>query len=73
MKDYNSVCNPIVPGQKIGRDEDGIKVDATQFKQMVGSMMYLTATRPDLMFIVSLISRFMASPTQLHFAAAKRS
>lgn len=34
--------------------------------------MYLTATRPDLMFVVSLISRFMASPTQLHYAAVKR-
>ncbi|XP_048229099.1 secreted RxLR effector protein 161-like [Ricinus communis] len=39
---------------------------------MVGSLMYLTATRPDLMFVVSLISRFMASPTQLHYVAVKR-
>ncbi|KAL6130957.1 hypothetical protein ACLB2K_069335 [Fragaria x ananassa] len=68
----NSVSKSIVPGQKIVRDENGIKMDATQFKQMVGSLMYLTATQPDLMFIVSLISSFMASPTQLHFAAAKR-
>lgn len=72
MKDYNPVSNPIVPGQKIGRDEAGEKVDPTLFKQMVGSLMYLTATRPDLMFAVSLISRFMASPTQLHFAVVKR-
>lgn len=72
MKDCNYIYNPIIPGQKISRDEDGIKVNTTQFKQMVGSLMYLTATRPDLMFIVSLISRFMACPTQLHFAAAKR-
>jgi hypothetical protein len=34
--------------------------------------MYLTATRPDLMYVVSLISRFMASPTELHLQAAKR-
>lgn len=34
--------------------------------------MYLTATRPDLMFVVSLISRFMANPTELHFGTAKR-
>ena len=34
--------------------------------------MYLTDTRPDLMFVVSLISRFMTCPTQQHFAAAKR-
>ena len=39
---------------------------------MVGSLMYLTATRSDLMFVVSLISRFMANPTELHFVTAKR-
>jgi 2-polyprenyl-3-methyl-5-hydroxy-6-metoxy-1,4-benzoquinol methylase len=34
--------------------------------------MYLTATRPDMMFAVSLISRYMANPTELHLQAAKR-
>ena len=72
MRNYNSVCNLIVPGQKVGRDEAGVKVDSTLYKQMVGSLMYLTATRPDLMFVVSLISRFMTNPTELHFATAKR-
>lgn len=72
MQNYNFVCNPIVPGQKVGRDEAGVKVDSTLYKQMVGSLMYLTATRPDLMFVVSLISRFMANPTELHFGTAKR-
>lgn len=72
MQNFNPVCNPIVPGQKIGRDEAGVKVDATIYKQVVGSLMYLTATRPDMMFVVCLISRFMANPTELHFAIAKR-
>ncbi|KAA3470481.1 Retrovirus-related Pol polyprotein from transposon TNT 1-94 [Gossypium australe] len=72
MEESNYVRNPIGPEQKIDADKEGIKVDATQFKQMMRSLMYLTATRPDLMFIVSLISCFMANPTQLHFAAAKR-
>ena len=52
MENYNSVYNPIVPGQKIGKDENGIKMDATFFKRIGGSLMYLTATRPDLMFFV---------------------
>jgi len=64
MQNNNSVCNPIVPGQKVGRDEAGVKVDSTLYKQMVGSLMYLTATRLDLMFVVSLISRFMTNPTE---------
>ncbi|XP_050232866.1 secreted RxLR effector protein 161-like [Mercurialis annua] len=39
---------------------------------MVGSLMYLTATRPDLAFVVSLISRYMERPTELHQQAVKR-
>jgi hypothetical protein len=39
---------------------------------MVGSLMYLTATHPDLMFIVSLISRYMECPAKSHLLAAKR-
>uniref|UniRef100_A0A2N9EXA4 Integrase catalytic domain-containing protein n=1 Tax=Fagus sylvatica TaxID=28930 RepID=A0A2N9EXA4_FAGSY len=54
------------------KDEEGAKVNATMYKQLVGSLMYLTATRLDLMYVVSLISRFMASPTELHLQAAKR-
>lgn len=47
-------------------------MDETYYKHIVGSLMYLTTTRPDLMFSVSLISRLMASPTKLHFQVAKR-
>ena len=69
---YNFVCNPIVPEQKIGKDENGAKVDVTLYKQIVRCLIYLTATRPDLMFVVSLISHFMTCPTQQRFAVAKR-
>ncbi|KAL6178293.1 hypothetical protein ACLB2K_049811 [Fragaria x ananassa] len=72
MGKCNSVENPIVPGSKLTKEGEGKKVDATQFKQVVGSLMYLTATRPDLMYIVCLISRYMASPTEGHLFAAKR-
>ncbi|CAL5326432.1 unnamed protein product [Camellia sinensis] len=72
MENSNSVHNPIVPGCKLFKDENGIGVDETLFKQMVGCLMYLTAMRPDLMFAVSLISRYMAKPTELHLLAAKR-
>jgi transposase InsO family protein len=72
MDQCNSVHNPAVPGFKLTKDEGGVKVDSTLYKQIVGSLMYLTATRPDLMFIVSLISRYMESPTESHLLAAKR-
>jgi hypothetical protein len=72
MGQCNSVKNPIVPGFKLTKDEGGVQVDSTLYKQMVGSLMYLTATRPDLMFVVSLISRYMEHPTESHLLAAKR-
>jgi hypothetical protein len=42
------------------------------FRSLVGNLMYLTATRPDIMFAVSLISRFMEAPYSEHWEAAKR-
>jgi hypothetical protein len=66
------VCNPIVPGNRLSKDESGKRVDATNFKQMVGCLMYLLATRPDLAYPVCLIARYMERPTEMHFAAAKR-
>jgi len=72
MDRSNSVHNPIVPGCKLVKDEGGVKVDKTHFKQMVGSLMYLTAARPDMMFVVSLISRYMENPTEFHLQVAKR-
>ena len=52
-----------------GRSE---KVDSAYYKQIVGSLMYLTTTRPDIMYAVSLISRYMDNPTHDHLQTAKR-
>ncbi|XP_070003229.1 uncharacterized mitochondrial protein AtMg00810-like [Nicotiana sylvestris] len=71
MDKSNFVHNPIVPGFKLMKDADGIKVDKTYYKQIIGSLMYLTATRPDMIFAVSLISRYMENPTELHLQTAK--
>lgn len=68
----NSVHNPIVPGVKLTKNESGVKVDKTYYRQIVGSLMYLTSTRPDMMFVVNLISRYMENPTELHLQVAKR-
>nr|GEX43021.1 retrotransposon-related protein [Tanacetum cinerariifolium] len=47
-------------------------MDETLYKSLVGSLMYITTTRPDIQFVVSYISRFVSKPTEVHFAAAKR-
>ena len=72
MLESNEVSSPIIPGVKISKDKDGTPVDETYFKQLVGSLMYLTATRPDMMFVTCLVSRYMAKPTNLHLQTIKR-
>ncbi|RDX68373.1 putative mitochondrial protein, partial [Mucuna pruriens] len=72
MDRINSVHNPIVPGVKLTKDESGVKVDKTYYKQIVESLMYLTSTRPDMMSVVNLISRYMENPTELHLLVVKR-
>src|SRR5947208_12697655 len=46
-------------------------VNPTLFKSLVGSLRYLTFTRPDIMYAVGLVSRYMEKPKQDHFMAAK--
>nr|GEZ22100.1 retrovirus-related Pol polyprotein from transposon TNT 1-94 [Tanacetum cinerariifolium] len=72
MKNSNAVKNPIVQGTLLSKDEAGEEVDNTLYKQLVGSLMYLTVTRCDLMYGMSLISRFIARPKLSHWLAAKR-
>lgn len=71
MENNNSVKNPIVLGTRLLKDETGVEIDATMLKQVVGSLVYLTATQPDLMFGVSSISRFMTNPKLSHWLATK--
>ncbi|XP_019054183.1 PREDICTED: uncharacterized protein LOC109115040 [Nelumbo nucifera] len=72
MKNCNSISTPTEVDLKLMKDSEGKKVDNTLFKQIVGSLMYLTATRPDIMYAVSLISRYMERPKEIHLLAAKR-
>lgn len=72
MADCNPASTPMEMGLKLVRDPEGRKIDNTLYKQIVGSLMYLTATRPDIMHAVSIISRYMEFPTEMHLVAAKR-
>ncbi|XP_031287932.1 secreted RxLR effector protein 161-like [Pistacia vera] len=72
MKDCNPVNTPSEFGVNLNKDNGGKKVDNTLYKQIVGSLMYLTATRPDIMHAVSVISRYMECPTEIHLLATKR-
>ncbi|CAL1361578.1 unnamed protein product [Linum trigynum] len=72
MHQNNPAATPAVVGLKLHKDQGGKLVDSTMYKQIVGSLMYLTATRPDIMYAMSLISRYMENPIELHLLEAKR-
>nr|GEU33059.1 copia protein [Tanacetum cinerariifolium] len=65
------VDTPMVDRLKLDEDPLGIRVNQTRFHSMVGFLMYLTANRPDLVFVVCMCARYQASPTKKHLEALK--
>ncbi|GKD03079.1 hypothetical protein Tco_1178053 [Tanacetum coccineum] len=57
---------------KLTRDEDGEPFDDTKYRGMIGSLLYLTASRPDIMFNICLCARFQEAPKTSHLKAVKR-
>nr|GEV43294.1 hypothetical protein [Tanacetum cinerariifolium] len=72
MDSCDSVDTPMVDRLKLDKDPLGIPVDQTRFHSTIGSLMYLTASRPDLVFAVCMCARYQASPTKKHLEALKR-
>lgn len=72
MSSCNPVNTPIECGIKLSKHDDSDKVDSTLFRSLVGNLRYLTSTRPDILFGVGLVSRYMEAPTTTHLKAAKR-
>lgn len=69
-------CKPISTlmntNEKLLTNDGNEEVDARMFRSLVGRLIYLTHTRPDITFPVSLVSRFMHQPSKQHFDAVKR-
>ncbi|BBH01567.1 multidrug resistance-associated protein 9 [Prunus dulcis] len=65
LKDCKSVSTPLVATDKLKREDGSEAADES-------SLLYLTATRPDIMFSASLLARFMHNPSKMHYGAAKR-
>ncbi|GJU51884.1 hypothetical protein Tco_1221439 [Tanacetum coccineum] len=63
---------PIEAHKSLGKDEEGEDVDVHLYRSMIGCLMYLTASRPDIMFAVCLCARFQVTPKVSHMHAVKR-
>ncbi|GJW58043.1 retrovirus-related pol polyprotein from transposon TNT 1-94 [Tanacetum coccineum] len=68
----DSVDTPMIENKKLDEDLQGKPVDATLYRGMIGSLMYLTSSRPDLNYVVCLCARYQAKPTEKHLQAVKR-
>jgi hypothetical protein len=66
MLNCKPAATPMETCIKLSNYDEGSYVDPTLYKRLVGSLMYLTTTRPDIMFVVSLISRFMETLKSTH-------
>ncbi|GKE43447.1 retrovirus-related pol polyprotein from transposon TNT 1-94, partial [Tanacetum coccineum] len=66
------VDTPMVEKSKLDEDTQGKAVDPTHYRGMVGTLMYLTASRPDLTFAVCMCARYQAKPTEKHLHVVKR-
>jgi len=72
MINSKSSPTPVIIGLKLIKEDEGSKVDPTPFKRLVGNLMYLTTSRPYIMYGVTLISRFMETPRESDWKAGKR-
>ena len=57
---------------KLDKDEQVINADIKFYRNMIGSLLYLTASRPDIMFCVCLCARFQSCPKESHLIVVKR-
>ncbi|GJX61642.1 hypothetical protein Tco_0294542 [Tanacetum coccineum] len=63
---------PMSSDTKLTKDEECESVDSTKYRGMIGCLLYLTASRPDIMFSVCLCPRFQEAPKTSHLEAVKR-
>ncbi|KAJ9567605.1 hypothetical protein OSB04_003571 [Centaurea solstitialis] len=77
LKKYNLenakiMKTPMSPSCALDSDPDGTVVDVTTYRGMIGSLMYLTASRPDIMFSTCLCARYQSKPKVSHLKVVKR-
>ena len=72
MENYKSMSTTMCQKEKLCKEEGVEQAGETLYRSLMGCLMYLTATRPDILHVVSVLSRFMNCASESHFKAAKR-
>ena len=71
MMDCKAMITPMASNLKLLSDASLESVGATMYRQMIGSLMYLTNTRPDILFAMNTLSQFFTDPRNVHLIYAK--
>ena len=69
---YKSILTPLVQNTKLSKEDGAEKVDASLYKNLIRSLLYFTTSKPNFMYVASLLLRFMQSPSKSHFATTNR-
>jgi hypothetical protein len=72
MAECNPISTPMEHNLKLTSKEDNEFEDATKYRQLVGSLIYLTTTGPNISFVVEILSRFMQNLCEAYLSTAKR-
>nr|XP_016469799.1 PREDICTED: uncharacterized mitochondrial protein AtMg00810-like [Nicotiana tabacum] len=72
MSNAKSIGTPMSPSTSLDKDEQGKLIDETKYCEMIESLLYLTASRPDIMFSIFKCARFHLAPKKSHLTAVKR-
>lgn len=72
MNGSKSISTPSSPADTLSKETSSPKIDPTKYRGMIGSLLYLTASRPDIMFSVCQCARYQADPREDHLKAVKR-
>ncbi|XP_050111824.1 secreted RxLR effector protein 161-like [Malus sylvestris] len=72
FKDCKSIATLLAMNEKLSKMDGSKPADESLYRQIVGSLLYLIATRPNIMFATSLLARFMHGPTRKHMGTAKK-
>jgi len=72
MNEAKIMATPMHPSSNLDKDEKGKDVSDKEYRGMIGSLLYLTASRPDIVFAVGLCAHFQTAPKESHLTAVKR-
>jgi hypothetical protein len=72
LENAKAFGTPMSPSAKLDKDEKGKPVDVKLYRGMISSLLYLTASRPDIMFSVCLCAQFQSYPKESHFMVVER-